>query len=227
MEQLPKIKLNSLHDILTEPGFTILGHGTGGNNIEAVKPIFDIGLRASHTSIFYTTIGLDVDDSLQQFRNKLDNWQHLDSQNIILIKLPNEYFNIYGDMLDLGCERTGAFVNEKIDENSNVTYYLDSKFIIGSYNRDTKMVTMNPNYEKVLSKETIEQLRNKLKCTLQKVKEKNKKLEEQFSNMVGDNQIMVNNSFSNDTSVDINTTFDDFDDIEWDDGYNDTQDIRR
>lgn len=130
-------------------------------------------------------------------------------------------------MLDLGCERTGAFVNEKIDKNGNVTYYLDSKFIIGSYNRDTKMVIMNPNYEKVLSKETIEQLRNKLKYTLQKVKEKNKKLEEQFSNVVSNNHIMVNNFFSNDTIVDINTTFDDFDDIEWDDGYNDTQSIRR
>ena len=52
------VKLEEIKDILTEEGFTIFGHGTGGNNIEAVGSIFDVGLRASHTSVFYTTIVL-------------------------------------------------------------------------------------------------------------------------------------------------------------------------
>ena len=64
-------KLEELKDILTEEGYTIFWHGTGGKNIEAVSSIFDIGLRASHTSIFYTTIRLDVDSELSKFKEKI------------------------------------------------------------------------------------------------------------------------------------------------------------
>lgn len=64
------VKLEELKDILTEEGYTIFGHGTGGNNIEAISSIFDIGLKASHTSMFYTTIGLDVDSELSKFKKK-------------------------------------------------------------------------------------------------------------------------------------------------------------
>lgn len=175
-EQITSLSLEQLQSILTEDGFTIFGHGTGGNNTEVIDLIFKNGLRASHTSIFYTSIGLDVDEELKIFKNKLDNWQHLNSENIILMKLPNKYFNIYGDSMDLGCEKTGAFVNQKIDEKGNITYYLDPKFILGAYNRISGKVRINPKFEFQLTEKTIQELDEKLFKVQEKVRIKNEGL---------------------------------------------------
>ena len=65
------VELKNLQSILIEEGYTIFGHGTDGKNIEAVNSIFEKGLRTSHTSLFYTTIGLDVDKELNNFKKKL------------------------------------------------------------------------------------------------------------------------------------------------------------
>lgn len=175
---IKSVKLEDLKELLTEKGFTIFGHGTGGSNKDVISPIFVEGLRASHTSIFYTTVGLDVDEDLTNFKEKLNHWEHLDSENIILIKLPNQYFNLYGDSMDLDCERTGAFVNQKLDNTGKITYYLDPKFIIGAYNRDTERVTLNPNYETKLSAETLLDLEQKFEKTIAKTKSKKLAFEE-------------------------------------------------
>lgn len=175
---MKNVKLEDLKEILREKEFTIFGHGTGSNNKAAIGSIFVQGLRASHTSMFYTTIGLYVDEDLNLFKEKLEHWEHLDSEYIILIKLPNKYFNIYGDSADLNCERTGAFVNRKIDNAGKTTYYLDPKFIIGAYNRNTSKVILNPNYEFVLTNETIKEMQEKLDKAIHNTKVKNKSFEE-------------------------------------------------
>ena len=172
------VELKDLKSLLREDGYTIFGHGTGHKNNEVISSIFTKGLRASHNSMFYTTIGLNVDNDLTNFQKKLDNWEHLDSENIILIKLPNKYFNIIGESMDLNCEKTGAFVNEKIDENGKTTYYLDPKFIIGAYLKNTSKVILNPNYEFVLSEKTISELEEKLNKTINKTKIRIKRLED-------------------------------------------------
>lgn len=209
---MESVKLEELRELLNEEGFTIFGHGTGGNNIEAVSSIFANGLRASHNSIFYTTIGLDVDKDLSKFKEKLDNWEHFDSENIILIKLPNKYFNMFGDSMDLDCERTGAFVNEKADSIGKVTYYLDPKFIIGAYNRNISGVVLNPNYEYKLTDESLEELEEKLELTITKTRNKNLRFEENMSLL---NQ---NNDFKKQeesvTTFDMNSSIDD---LNWDD----------
>lgn len=185
------IRLEELKDCLTEEGFTIFGHGTGFNNIEAVSLIFKNGLRASHTSMLYTTIGLDVDANLIEFKEKLDQWPHLDSENIILIKLPNEFFNVIGDSMDLNCEKTGAFVNEKIDEKGNITYYLDPKFIIGAYNRNLSKVILNPNYESKLSESSLIEIKEKLLIAIAKTQEKNKRMDEHLLHLISSNDGLV------------------------------------
>lgn len=212
------VKLEELKDCLTEEGYTIFGHGTGGNNIEAVDSIFSNGLRASHASLFYTTENLFIGENLEQLTNKLNHWDHMDSENIILIKLPNKYFNTLGDSLDLDCEKTGAFVNEKIDENGKKVYYLDPKFIIGAYNRNISGVNLNPNFEKVLSKSSIREMNDKLLKTIKKTKEKFKRLEEQLlppmSQEINENQ----DQFLEEqlSSYDINSSLDD---LNWDDEF--------
>lgn len=213
------VKLEEIKDILTEEGFTIFGHGTGGNNIEAVGSIFDVGLRASHTSVFYTTIGLDVDNELLKFKEKLDHWPHLDSENIILIRLPNEFFNMLGDFSDLDCERTAAFVNEKIDEYGNIVYYLDSKFIIGAYNRKLSQVILNPNYEKKLSEETLKEMKKKLLIKIDEIKGKNKGLADQLNNLLSEEIDLESQDIQN---FDINSNLDD---LTWDDEFSPLKDI--
>lgn len=51
---------------------------------------------------------------------------YVDSEYIILIKLQNKYFIIYENSVNLNYERTGIFVNKKINNAEKTTYYLDS-----------------------------------------------------------------------------------------------------
>lgn len=207
------VELDDLISILIEDGFTILGHGTGSNN-EVINSIFNKGLRASHTSIYYTTVGLDI-TNVQALKEKLNNWEHLDSENIILIKLPNRFFNMYGNSSDLECERTYAFVNEYSDINGNITYYLEPKFIVGAYNRNTGLVTMNKNFELVLSDNTIKEMEAKLLKAMAKVWERNQELEKQIAPLKLEPDLL---NYKTDTQVDENTTFDDWN---WDDEFSD------
>lgn len=194
--------LKKMIPCLQEEGFTIFGHGTGYDNIKVVDEIFNTGLRASHTSVFYTTIGLDIKDFLT-FQDKLDHWPHKDSENIILIKLPNRFFNIIGNSSDLYCERTAAFVNKIENLNGRVTFYLDPKFIVGAYNRKTKKITINPNFEAALTDESINEMLEKLKQAIIDVNEKNKRLSE----------ILLPH---------INQTRQNFDDWTWEDDFSET-----
>lgn len=205
------VTLNELENVLKEDGYTILGHGTGNSDIKIIASIFENGLRASHTSLFYTTIGLDINDNLCKFKEKLDHWEHKNSEYIILIKLPNKYFNIIGDTMDLGCERTGAFVNEKKDETGKITYYLDPKFIIGVYNKTTSKIMLNPKFEYVLKEETIKTLEKKyndLVCKTKIKHESNNYWPINFDYKEPQTDVSFLKTF------DINTTLED---LEWED----------
>ena len=167
-----EVGLEEIINILYEDGYFALAHGTGrnGDGKDIVKSIFEKGLRTKDNSLYYTTIGLDklnVDD----LKTKLDNWPHLNSERIILMRIPLEYINIYGDSADLDGEKYGAFMVTRQEGNKNVNY-LNSKFILGSYDRETKLVTLNPTFEKELSEETKEELTHNYKKVLEKFKEK-------------------------------------------------------
>lgn len=170
--------LEELNKILNASGFVCLGHGTGrsGNSDEIVASIFKEGLRTKDNSLYLTTIGLDT-INIESLKNSLNNWQHLSSKKIILIRIPIDYINILGDSGDLDGERFGAFYNKKQSQDGKITYYLDPRFIVGCYDTDKQQVLLNEKFEKILSEETLKNLKTKYIQTLEKTKERIKRQE--------------------------------------------------
>lgn len=183
------IKLEELEALFSEDGYMCLGHGTGrnGNSDDVVDEIFNNGLRTKDNSLYFTTVGLSTptpymksvyqelelpEPSMIGLKNQLDNWEHLDSKRIIIIRLPMEYINMSGDRTDLDGEQFGAFYIEKISANGQKTYYLNPKFIVGCYDAEKQLIRLNDNYEKTLSAATIEQLKIGYKKALEKTKER-------------------------------------------------------
>ena len=140
--------LEQLEPLLSEPGYMCFGHGTGrmGNSNEVVDSIFKKGLRTKDNSLYFTSIGLSTptpelkaqykelglpEPNIEDLKRQFNNWQHQDSKKIIIARLPIEYINQMGDRSDRNGEMFGAFYNQEVQENGDVTYYLDSKFILG------------------------------------------------------------------------------------------------
>lgn len=187
------VKLSELEELLSQPGYMCYGHGTGrkGNSEEVVDSIFDKGLRTKDNSLCFTTIGLSTptpelkniakelnipEPSINDLEKTLNNWEHEDSKKIIIARLPIEYINKTGDSFDRNGEMFGAFYNTITQENGKENYYLDPRFIIGCYDVEKQAVKLNPKYEPILSKETIE----KLETGLEEAKEKTKTRLESF-----------------------------------------------
>ncbi len=179
------MEIKNLKDItylFDDKEYLLLGHGTGrrGESSEVIKSIFSMGLRTKDNSLYYTTLGLET-SNLHDLINRLNNWPHLNSKKIILIRVPIEYININGESSDLHGEKFGAFTYPKADDDGKITYYLDPKFIIGCYDASTGMVTLNDKFEKELSLKSIETLkRGYLEC-VQKTKRRNERLSNAFS----------------------------------------------
>ena len=175
-------KLKDITYLFDDKEYFLLGHGTGrrGESSEIIESIFSTGLRTKNNSLYYTTIGLET-SNIDDLINRLNNWPHLNSKKIILIRLPIEYININGESSDLHGEKFGAFTYPKADDDGKITYYLDPKFIIGCYDASTGMVTLNDKFEKELSLKSIETLkRGYLEC-VQKTKRRNERLSNAFS----------------------------------------------
>ena len=146
-------------------GYTVLVHGTHLTDTEVEKMIFKEGLRATgkneESSLVHTTQPLDIETySLEELKSKMDNYGH-NNRNMVIIKLPNKYFNMYADYGDRNCTRTRAFM-KKIQVDGGYKYVLDPKFIVGSYNTETMQATLNNSFERELTNETRLQLKNNL-----------------------------------------------------------------
>lgn len=173
------MKLEELEKLLKDSEYTILGHGTGrkGNGMEVVQSIFENGLRTKNNSLYYTTIGLDI-PSIETLKSKLNNWEHCYSENIILIRVPNKYINMLGESSNLDCERFGAFMSEKVNDNGKIIYYLNPRYIIGSYNTLQDKVILNDKFEEHLSEESMIDLNTQYKKTLERTQARLKRFEE-------------------------------------------------
>lgn len=146
-------------------GYTVLVHGTHLTDMEVEKMIFKEGLRATgkneESSLVHTTQPLDIGTySLEELKSKMDNYGH-NNRNMVIIKLPNEYFNMYADHGDRNCTRSRAFM-KKIQVDGGYKYVLEPKFIVGSYNTETMEATLNNSFERELTDETRIQLKNNL-----------------------------------------------------------------
>lgn len=179
------MEIKNLKDItylFNDKEYLLLGHGTGrrGESSEVIESIFSTGLRTKDNSLYYTTMGLET-SNIDDLINRLNNWPHLNSKKIILIRVPIEYININGESSDLHGEKFGAFTYPKADDDGKITYYLDPKFIIGCYDASTGIVTLNDKFEKELSLKSIETLKKRYLECVQKTKRRNERLSNAFS----------------------------------------------
>ena len=183
------VSLEELEPLLSEDGYMCFGHGTGrrGNSDEVVDDIFSEGLRTKDNSLYFTAVGLSTptteikkqhkelgipEPSIEDLKNQLNNWQHLNSKRIIIARLPIEYINVNGDTSDMDGERFGAFYIEEVQQNGKTTNYLDPKFIVGCYDAEKQLVRLNKNFERTLSESTINKLKEGYKKALQKTKDR-------------------------------------------------------
>lgn len=198
--------LEELEPILAESGYMCLGHGTGrkGNDDEIVDSIFSEGLRTKNNSLTLTTIGLSTptpelkqqyaeygipEPTIDGLKEQLNHWQHLDSQKIILARVPTEYINQLGDRSDLDGEMYGAFMVEEIQSNGKTTNYLDPRYIIGCYDVEKQAVRMNPCFERTLTNQTINTLKTKYKRTLDKTKQRLARAEQEMFSPIQEQQV--------------------------------------
>lgn len=160
------INLATFQKMLLDDESIILCHGTLMDMGEIRKTIMEQGLRTTgyneNSSLLKTTNPVDINCEINELKSKLDNWPHA-SKNIVFLKLPLRYFNIYTpDQSDLDCQKTRAFTTKIIMRDGRYKYLVDSRFIVGAYNIDSRNVLLNSNYEKELSKETIFILEDRL-----------------------------------------------------------------
>lgn len=174
LKQQNSINLNSVsktsleglkNSVGSTKGYTVLVHGTHLTDTEVEKMIFKEGLMATgkneESSLEHTTQPLDIETySVEELKSKMDNYGH-NNKNMVIIKLPNKYFNMYANYGDRDCTRSRAFM-KKIQVDGGYKYVLDPKFIVGSYNTETTEAILNSSFERELTNETRMQLKNNL-----------------------------------------------------------------
>ena len=160
--------IEEFKELLTDPNFEYYLHGTGGGDVELqqniINSIFKKGLRASHGSMFWTTVsygtGRRVEKDWDKMIDDMNHWQHQDSKNIIIVRIPVKYM-IEGAPEDQG-ERDFAIYNEEFDQDKEqVTRFINPKFVVGCYSAKSGKLMLNPNFEKELTPETEKELQEK------------------------------------------------------------------
>lgn len=162
-----KSSLKDLKNIIgNTEGYVVLIHGTNMTNDEVKNMIFKEGLRTTKfdeaTTLDKTTTPFDISRyTSEEIKNVFENYDH-NNKNMVVIKLPLEYFNIYDNTADLDCRKSRAFMKDKIYIDGRYKYLLDPKFIVGSYNTETMETMLNPAFERKLTVETKNELGEKL-----------------------------------------------------------------
>lgn len=161
------VKLEDLEDVCSLDNCVIYGHGTGssGDSHEIVESIFHQGIKgyeslgnmvgedrndkiSGSTDISDQAVGLwasqDGKFSSNDLEEKLNHWPHRESKNIILIRLPEDYFH---SMTNIRSEMSRPFYTVHEDESGHRSHYLDRRFILGNYNTETGLVELNNDFE--------------------------------------------------------------------------------
>ena len=221
------VKIEELEKLFSDTGYICLGHGIGRSGDSADIVIFNNGLRTKDNSLYFTTVVLSTPTpelkqqyndlglplpSIETLKNQLNNWQHLDSKKIIIARIPTKYINTNGDRSDKDGEMYGAFMIEELSSEGKVTYYLDSKFIVGCFDVEKQEIELNSKFESDLLPSSIARLESRYKRVLEKTRERLKKLEETIIFQQETLQPTQENIEYYQYSTDDNF----FDDIEWD-----------
>jgi len=171
-------------ELLTQTGYLYFGHGTGRSNSnleKTVESIFSEGLGCRHNSLENTSCVLHTGGELsfEPFLERINNWGHFDSKKIIIFRFPVEYINLDAEMGDICGEQYFAFYKQ-IEKIDGIKFYVDTKFIVGCYDANTKEFELNPNFEEVLSEQIKEELSEKLVVAKNSTKERKDSLERRF-----------------------------------------------
>ena len=153
----------------------ILGHGTNGGE-EVVNAIISSGLKVqnSQEASFYmnTLRGLDStsvilgngsENFFEQNQKILDNWEHKDAKDIIIISLPTKYIS---HAFSIGVDNYEPFY---VNDNDKGGLLLRPEFIKGRYNAKNKTFTPNKNYYKNLDISKKEELLKEVKSKFTKL----------------------------------------------------------
>ncbi len=223
------VKIEELEKLFSDTGYICLGHGIGrsGDSADIVNMIFNNGLRTKDNSLYFTTVVLSTPTpelkqqyndlglplpSMESLKKQLNNWQHLDSKKIIIARIPTKYINTNGDRSDKDGEMYGAFMTEELSSEGKVTYYLDSKFIVGCFDVEKQEIELNSKFESDLLPSSIARLESRYKRVLEKTRERLKKLEETIIFQ----QETLQSTQENIEYYQYSTDDDFFDDVEWD-----------
>ena len=162
-------KLEEFKDLLTNPDYEYRMHGTGraGDDDKEqagiIASIFQKGLRTYKGRLFLTTEyfgdGENMQSNWDSIKDAMDNWPHMGSENIIILRLPKKYINEKAS--EESGDREIACCVEVDEGNEEPTKYINPKFIVGCYHAKTGNVTLNPNFEKELTPETEKILQEK------------------------------------------------------------------
>ena len=196
------IKLEELADFCNLENSMIFGHGTAssGNGHEVVESIFEEGIKGwesggsiasedrgdeavGSTDLTNNSIilwnSIEGEPNFDKMKGELDNWSHRSAENVILMRLPVDYYHMETDVAP---ERTQAYFTQHEDKDGQLTNYLDRRLIIGNYNAKTGVVEINPHFEAELSEEFKEELAGRLAEVQEQTK---KRHEEQENNPFG------------------------------------------
>ena len=150
----------NINEILNNSENIYYGHGTGKNNNQILPSILKDGIRCSHGDLYYTTVILGIGGEIETSTvKKLKNWEHKESNYIVIASLPLDYLIIDGEVAYQ--KRFSAFYHKPNESDS--APYLIPEFIAGYYNANEDTFIKNPRYYENLSKEEQEKIFNQVK----------------------------------------------------------------
>lgn len=155
------MNVEELSNILNDPDIFYLGHGTGRrtDTQNVLNSIMEKGLRCSHGSLTYTTVGLFNGGNLSEhILETLNNWPHLDSNKIVIVGIPYKYQVLCDD----------RFLSFYYKPSETDREYLRPEFIVGYFDAETQSFVNNPKYFKNQSLSDQEKLINSVKERLYK-----------------------------------------------------------
>lgn len=153
---------NSLSNFFSNSQEFYFGHGTPRGQ-EVVSSILEIGLKVKRSAeagkVTQTLRGLEsttiefgegTDFLFYEKQELLNNWQHLNSNNIIIVSIPQEYvLPPLPQHLSFRRDRYEPFYTG----SEETGYYLRPEFIRGFYNSNTHSITLNENFYQNLTEE--------------------------------------------------------------------------
>ncbi len=174
-----EVVMKQIESYFNNPNNMYYGHGTGRLGGDVVESIFSKGLRCSHGQLYWTTcsFGFGSDTLFAENKDMMDHWKHLDSKQIVVVSLPDDYI-IRSANLDNSCEEAFYYQQSNLspeDEGEllesdpeavekSMSSFVMPEFIRGYYDANNGTFTDNPSYYENLPPQQQVMLFAKLKA---------------------------------------------------------------